>query len=88
MITISNVNPDKLLEELINNGVNVKLLEHDKESGKHIAENSYLYLDDGENLELVNSIINAHDPSPNPSIPTAEERIEMLEYMILLMMEG
>ena len=34
---------------------------------------------DGTDMELVQQIITAHDPTPLPSKPTEAERIEMLE---------
>ena len=36
-----------------------------------------------EQVEIVSVIINAHDPTPNPQTPTAEERISALETLVL-----
>lgn len=43
----------------------------------------------GTDMTLVQQIIDAHDPTPLPPKPTADERIKELEEMVLfLMMNG
>jgi len=83
-VIIQNINVSKLTDEFNRGGI--KIL--------HVL---YVYNDDdtqadfifagGTDMDLVQQIINAHDPTPIPPKPTDKERIEQLENMILMMME-
>ena len=68
----------KLHQELIDAGIDdnkmlVRSLEGDSEIGAIIK------FADGVDMQLVQQIIDAHDPAPIPSTPTEIERIAQLE---------
>ena len=91
---VENVNPNKLHDELLNANIDVLTLSHDitpemREQGQYIAENTWITFAEGTDMDLVQQIIDAHDPTPLPQPPTAEERLESAEQaIIMLMMEG
>ena len=94
MINVKDINPDKLLDELITSGIKVISLSHDKESGNQIAKNSWITFEDGYDVELANAVIEKHDPTPLPSSLTEMELLKeelantnstLLEMMELLL---
>lgn len=76
---LKNINPTKLSDELIASGVSPILIENDRTSDNYIAENTWITFDDKVDLSLVQPIIDAHDPTPLPQLPTEHHRIAMLE---------
>lgn len=75
-----NVNHNKLHDELINAGI-VPLLVENKDN------KTWITFEDNVDMTVVQAVIDAYDSTPLPELPTAEERIDMLENMILMIME-
>lgn len=78
-ITIRNVNPAKLQDELIYAGIKV-LKTESKISGKNgdIAEQtSIAFDDDSVDMELVQQIIDEHDPTPLPEPLNEIDRLKI-----------
>ena len=88
IIEINNINPNKIHDQLISRGIVPLYVESNLIEGEYIAEKTWITFDAEVNVDLVNSIIDAHVPTPLPTAPTVNERIDMLENMILLIMEG
>lgn len=79
MIHLKNVNPTKLVDELVAHGIIPVLVKHDRKEGEHIAENTWITFADDADMDLVQQVIDAHDPSPLPRPETPEQRIAALE---------
>jgi len=69
---VKNVNPTKLLDELLAQNIVVISLTHDRQAG-NVAENTWITFAEGTDMELVQQIIDAHDPTPLQPQPTQEE---------------
>ncbi|MBB6218647.1 hypothetical protein HNQ80_004821 [Anaerosolibacter carboniphilus] len=69
-IQINNVNPNKLYEELVELGINPILLQDDRGQGELIAQNTWITFDEDVDMDLVQQIIDDHDPTPLPPTPT------------------
>lgn len=82
----SNVNPNKLHDELIKAGVIPVLVQNDLKEGEYIANNTWVTFADGTDMELVQKIIDAHEPTLPAQLPTEKERILALEEAILVLM--
>lgn len=67
-IEYTNVNSNKLHDELIANGISPLFVESKDDT-------TWVTLDDGVDRELVQQIIDAHDPSPSPKSLTLEEQL-------------
>jgi len=78
------INPAKLLDELLIVG----LIQAVTEDGTSPIQGNTLYLPDTANTQAIQAVIDAHEPIPNPTPPTAEERLEALELAMLDMVLG
>ena len=79
---IKNVNVNKLHDEFINAGIKpfpVLQLEND--------DGDFTFPKDTD-MNLVQQIIDAHDPTPLPPKPSEKERLEALEQALLEMVLG
>jgi len=76
-----NVNTNKLHDELITAGINPVLVES-------LDEKTWITYADGTDMTAVQAVIDAHDPTPLPPEPTAQERIEALEAALLEVVLG
>lgn len=63
-----NVNPNQLHDELLEAGIEVVLLEHDKKESAFIADNTWITFHEGTDMEVVNQVIDNHEPKK--SLPT------------------
>lgn len=63
---IYNVNPNKLHGELNKAEIFPLLVQNDTKDNEYIAENTWITFEDGADMELVQQIIDAHDPTPGP----------------------
>lgn len=81
-ITINNVNVNKLANELVAQNVVPKDISSDLIGSEIIAKTATVTFADGTDIDFVQSILDAHDPSPLSKRPTSEERIAMLEDTI------
>ena len=82
IIEISNINADKLTNELIGAGVQPSSL-----LVTHKNDVTSIRFNDAD-MALVQQIIDAHDPTPIPAPPTDAERIEQLEQIINMLLMG
>lgn len=93
MMILQNVLRNKLHQELVNGGVGVTTVFaiDDSEYGANIT------FDNGTNMELVQQIIDAHDPTPIPALLSETELLrlemarsnaEMFEMVVSLMTGG
>lgn len=74
--TYTNVNTNKLHDELINAGIVPLLVEsNDTTTWVTYAENT--------DMSIVQAVLDAHDPTPIPPQPTEQERIDALERALL-----
>ena len=87
-ITLKNVNPNKLHDELISANLIPSLLQSDKSVGEHIAPNTWITFPQDTDMVLAQQIIDAHDPTPLPQPPSEKERLEALEQAMLEMILG
>lgn len=76
-----DINTNKLHDELVVNGITPVLVE--SKDGV-----TWITFKDDTNLELVQQIVDAHDPTPLPPQPSEKERIEALEQAMLEMILG
>lgn len=90
---IQNINPNKLHDELVTNGIHPLNVSHDKITGEFIAQNTWITFEEATNMEQVQQILNAHDPTPIPKPLTEIEKIrleqaqstaELFEMMLVL----
>ncbi len=72
---INNINPNKLHDELIENDIDVVFLEHDRREGEYVAENTRITFAKDTDMELVQKVIDEHDPTPLRSEPTKTEMV-------------
>lgn len=85
-----NVNTNKLHGELISHGIHPILVENDLdiESSQTIADNTYITFAVDTDMQLVQSIIDAHDPTPNPPAPTADDFLLDIELRVTMLELG
>jgi hypothetical protein len=77
-IEYQNVNTNKLHDELITNGITPLLVE----SKEGITWISFV---EGTNMDLVQQIIDSHDPTPLPPKPTQEELLRAdIDYLSIM----
>lgn len=79
---ITNINVNKLHDEFIEKGIYpypVLVLEN--------GDGDFTFQED-TNMELVQQIIDAHDPTPLPQTPTDAERLQALEQALLEIVLG
>ena len=85
-IKISNVNPNKLHDELIEVNIKPISIRHNTKEGQYIAENTWISFADDVDATKVNEIVNKHNPTPI-SQPTLEER-NRADIDYILVMQG
>ena len=79
---IKDVNVNKLHDEFIRAGIQPwPVFEDDNGDG------NFTFPEDTD-MELVQQIISAHDPSPTPPPPSNRERLEVLEQAMLDLILG
>jgi len=79
---IKNVNVNKLHDELIKAGIKpFPVFELENGDGDFTFP-------EGTDMELVQEVIDAHDPTPLPQPPSEKERLEALEQAMLEMILG
>ena len=72
-ITIHDVNPNKLHDEIISANITPLIVENDLKENEYIAENTWVSFENGTDMELAQQIINAHDPTPMPPVAGQDE---------------
>lgn len=72
----NNVNPTKLVDELINNGIVPILVTNDRAEGEIVANNTKIKFTEGTDMDIVNKIVTAHDITP---LPEALSEIDKLK---------
>lgn len=87
-IVVQNVNYKKIHLELISAGLKVLNLSNDAPSNSDIAQIATITFAVGTNMQLVQSIIDAHDPTPLPAPIPYKERLEELEQMVNILLLG
>ena len=78
---VKNVNPNQLLDELIEMGINSEyiFITSDIQLGEYIAENTEITFGENVDRELIEQVIENHNPTPPPKAITPEERMKALE---------
>jgi hypothetical protein len=74
-IELQNVNTNKLHDELIASGITPLLVES-------LGGTTWISFDEDLDMALVQTIIDAHDPTPLPQPPTPEERTTLLQNAV------
>ena len=69
-ITLQNVNTNKLHDELIVSGIVPLLVES-------LENTTWITFEDNTDMDLVQQIIDAHDPTPLPPQPTEFDKIRI-----------
>lgn len=88
-IKYNNLNPNKLHDELQQSGINVLYLGNDLGQNENIAKNIEIWLNDNEDLKLIESIIKSHDPVRYNHIAiSTTDRISALEEAVLTLALG
>lgn len=85
---VEYANPTKLHDELIASGIKVSMLENDRKNGQVVAENTFITFGENVDMDLVQQVIDKHDPTPLPAEPDEKERLEVLEETILFLLTG
>lgn len=80
---LNNVNQNKLHQELINAGIEV-----DKIKVFTLMDDVHLTLSDDVDMQLAQSIIDAHDPTPIPPAPTQDDFLIDLELRMTILELG
>ena len=92
IVTIENINPNKLHDELINAGLTPVLVENDRPENSHIASHTWITFVEGTDMTAVQAVIDTHDPTPLPPQPTKEEllqqEIDELKAVVDAMLNG
>ena len=73
-----NVNADKLHDELLASGIIPLLVES-------LEDKTWITFADGEDMGLVQQIIDAHDPTPSPPQPTVEDFNLEMDYRVTML---
>lgn len=79
-LKVSDVNYSKLHAELIAANISVLELSNDADDSSYIAPNAWIKLSSETDMHIVQSILDAHDPTPLPQ-PISE--IEQLANHVL-----
>ena len=82
VVICNNVNPTKLHDELILNGIVPLTLEEDKNEGDYVAENTWITFAEGTDMDLAQQIIDAHNPTPVATPPTELEILKQENEML------
>ena len=88
MKNFKNVNPTKLADELIEKNINISLIQNDLKENEYVANNIWITFADGTDMDLVQQIIDNHDPTPLSQPPTDKERLQALEQALLEIVLG
>lgn len=82
--SIKSMNPNKLYDELVGTGIIPVMVWSDIKKGDYIADNITIEFEDDTDMELVQQIIDTHDPSPMPE-PKSELEIlrETVDMLVL-----
>lgn len=75
IVEVSNINVAKLADELLASNIHAVV----RGDGAIFAKNATVYVESDVDMQLVQAIIDAHDPTPVLPAPTTEERIHELE---------
>ena len=73
-----NVNPNKLLDELISHEIKATITS-DLKGNEYIAKNVTIRFDNSEDIDLVQQIIDEHDPIPFPTTQEPTEKDYFLD---------
>ncbi|WP_445477973.1 hypothetical protein ACULLL_16565 [Lysinibacillus irui] len=73
-----NVNPNKLLDELISHEIKATITS-DLKGNEYIAKNVTIRFDNSEDIDLVQQIIGEHDPIPLPTTPEQSVKDYLLD---------
>lgn len=79
----TNINPNKLHEELLAAGIIPLRVDNDMPKGAYIAPNTWITYPDGTDMDKVAQVVAAHTTTPPTQPPTAEERLAALENAML-----
>ena len=88
IILAKNKNPMKLHNELIAASLAPLRVENDLERGKTTAVNVWLTYPDDANMQVIQAIIDAHDPTPLPPQPTQDDYLLDLDYRLSMIELG
>ena len=93
ILKFKNLNPERLASDLDALGMNIAV-NSDLIFGKNIASNVWIEVDENIDVSIIQSIVDAHDPTPLP-LPLSEVeklRVEQAqanaELIQLIMMTG
>lgn len=84
---VNNIVPNKLHQELADAGVNCSI-SHNLEDGRYFVGGCEIKFADNTDMVLVQQIIDSHNPTPLPKLPTTEERLQQAEDTILYLLMG
>jgi hypothetical protein len=86
--TYKSMNPNKLYDELADAGIKPIMVWSDIKKGDYIADNVKIDFTDDVDMELVQQIIDKHDPTPIPK-PKSELDIlrETVDMLVLSSLE-
>jgi hypothetical protein len=82
--TFKSKNPNKLYDELVNAGIIPVMVWSDIKKGDYIADNVKIDFTDDTDMELVQQIVDAHDPTPLPAPKTELEILQETVDMLVL----
>lgn len=88
---LNNVNPKKLIDELTKKGIKIIYAINDSSDGEHIANNTIIDFEDNTDMELVQQIIDAHDPTPLPEPLSEIDKLKISQaeqFETILMIVG
>jgi hypothetical protein len=81
---IKEFNAPKLYDELLQKN----LITPVQDNGMSRLQGGLLFVEDDSDIVAIQTVIDAHDPTPLPSQPTTEERLKMAEETILFLLMG
>lgn len=76
------VNPHRFHQEMIYAGITPVLVEFEVSKDEYIAEKTWVTFDENVDIDLVNQIVEAHDPTPLPIPLSQEEIINQLQAQV------
>lgn len=85
-LEFNNINPNKLHDELIINGIIPILVENDCKEGEYIAGNTMITFEDDAYTTKINEIVAKHDRTPVMLQPTDNERLASIEIALTTLM--
>ena len=84
-ITVKNINPNKLIDEFVSNKIQILACEHNLSHVLYIAEETNITFDKNVDMDLVQKIIDAHDPTPSPPQPIVEDFNLEIDYRVTML---